>query len=79
MKASIDAIAELFPEHIVAAMKLNPLDTVADIAANVSTALKFGVRYKDVLSRTARERYDWTSVGRRLVTELDSIATVTGR
>jgi glycosyltransferase involved in cell wall biosynthesis len=79
MKASIDAIAELFPEHIVAAMKLNPLDTVADIAANVSTALKFGVRYKDVLSRTAQERYDWTSVGRRLVTELDSIATATRR
>ncbi|CAN5842629.1 hypothetical protein BH11GEM1_BH11GEM1_35250 [soil metagenome] len=79
MKASIDAIAELFPEHIVAAMKLNPLDTVADIAANVSTALKFGVRYKDVLSRTAQERYDWTSVGKRLVNELDSIATATGR
>ena len=79
MKASIDAIAELFPEHISAAMKLNPLDTVADIAANVSTALKFGVRYKDVLSRTAQERYDWTSVGRRLVNELDSIATVTRR
>ena len=78
MKASIDAIADLFPEHVVAAMKLNPLDTVADIAANVSTALKFGVRYKDVLSRTAQERYDWTSVGRRLVNELDSIATVTG-
>jgi len=74
MKASIDAIAELFPEHIVAAMKLNPFDTVADIAANVSTALKFGVRYKDVLSRTAQQRYDWTSVGRRLVNELDSIA-----
>ena len=79
MKASIDAIADLFPEHIVAAMKLNPFDTVADIAANVSTALKFGVRYKDVLSRTARERYDWTSVGRRLVNELDSMATAARR
>ncbi len=79
MKASIDAIAELFPEHIVAAMKLNPFDTVADIAANVSTALKFGVRYKDVLSRTAQERYDWTSVGRRLVNELDSLAAGTRR
>jgi glycosyltransferase involved in cell wall biosynthesis len=73
MKASIDAIAELFPEHIVAAMKLNPYDTVADIAKNVSGALKFGVRYKDVLSRTAQERFDWTSVGRRLVEELDAL------
>ena len=55
-------------------MKLDPLDTVADIAANVSTALKLGVRYKDVLSRTAQERYDWTSVGRRLVDELDALS-----
>ena len=73
MKASIDAIAELFPEHIAAAMKLDPLDTVADIAANVGTALKLGVRYKDVLSRTAQGRYDWTSVGRRLVEQLDAL------
>ena len=74
MKASIDAIAELFPPHVAAAMKLNPFDTVADIAENVSTALQFGIRYKDVLSRTAQERYDWTSVGRRLVHELDALS-----
>ncbi|CAN5165021.1 hypothetical protein BH09GEM1_BH09GEM1_22920 [soil metagenome] len=74
MKASIDSIAELFPEEIAAAMKLNPLDTVADIVKNVSTALRWGVRYKDVLSRTARERYDWTSVGRRLMHEMDMLA-----
>ena len=74
MKASIDSIAELFPEEIASAMKLNPLDTVADLVRNVSTALRFGIRYKDVLSRTAQERYDWTSVGRRLVRELDMMA-----
>ena len=55
-------------------MKLDPFDTVADIATNVATALRFGVRYKDVLSRTAQERYDWTSVGRKLVEELDLLA-----
>jgi glycosyltransferase involved in cell wall biosynthesis len=75
MKASIDAIAELFPAEIADAMKLNPMDTVADIVANVREALKFGVRYKDVLSRTAVERYDWTSVGRKLVHELDTLAS----
>jgi glycosyltransferase involved in cell wall biosynthesis len=74
MKASIDAIAELFPPEIAAAMKIDPLDTVADIVSNVSLALRFGVRYKDVLSRTAQARYDWTSVGRKLVHELDSLA-----
>ena len=73
MKASIDAIAELFPEHVADAMKLDPMDTVNDIAANVSTALRFGVRYKDVLSRTAQERYDWTSVARKLADELGGL------
>ena len=74
MKASIDSIAERFPTDISEAMKLNPLDTVADVVKNVSTALRFGVRYKDVLSRTAQERYDWTSVGRRLMHELETIS-----
>jgi glycosyltransferase involved in cell wall biosynthesis len=74
MKASIDAIAELFPPEIAAAMKIDPLDTVADIVSNVALALRFGVRYKDVLSRTAQARYDWTSVGRKLAHELDRLA-----
>ena len=78
MKASIDSIAALFPTEIAEAMKLNPLDTVADIVKNVSTALRFGIRYKDVLSRTAQERYDWTSVGRRLSHELDAMAVRAG-
>ena len=74
MKASIDAIAELFPAEIADAMKIDPLDTVADIVRHVSTALKFGVRFKDVLSRTAQARYDWTSVGRKLANELEKLA-----
>ena len=76
MKASIDAIAELFPSEIAAAMKIDPLDTVADIVSNVALALRFGVRYKDVLSRTAQARYDWTSVARKLAHELDTLAAL---
>jgi hypothetical protein len=76
MKASIDAIADLFPAEIAAAMKIDPLDTVADIVTNVSLALRFGVRYKDVLSRTAQARYDWTSVARKLAHELDRLPPV---
>jgi glycosyltransferase involved in cell wall biosynthesis len=74
MKASIDAIADLLPAEIAAMMKINPYDTVADIVTNVGNALHFGVRYKDVLSRTAQARYDWTSVGRKLARELDTLA-----
>ena len=74
MQASIDAIAELFPAHITAMMKLSPRDTVADIVRNVLDALHFGVRYKDVLSRTAQARYDWTSVARKLAMTLDGLS-----
>ncbi|MDB4900621.1 MAG: hypothetical protein JWN53_2429, partial [Gemmatimonadetes bacterium] len=78
MKASIDAIAELFPSDIADTMKIDPMNTVNDIVTHVGRALKFGVRYKDVLSRTAQERYDWTSVGRRLAHELDTLAAHAG-
>lgn len=74
MKASIDAIADALPDYIVDAMKLDPRDPVADIVTNVSTALRFGVRYKDVLARTAQARYDWTSVGEKLRRELERAA-----
>jgi glycosyltransferase involved in cell wall biosynthesis len=78
MKASIDAIAGEFPPEIADTMKLDPLNTVQDIVTNVGRALRFGVRYKDVLSRTAQERYDWTSVGRKLAHELEALAAGAG-
>lgn len=70
MRASIDAIADTLPANIVDAMKLDVDATVTDIVRNVHDALRFGTRYKDVLSRTAQERYDWTSVARKLAREL---------
>lgn len=79
MQASIDAIADLFPEEIADAMKIDPRNTVADIVTHVATALRFGVRYKDVLSRTAAERYDWTSVARKLANELGTLAAARPR
>jgi glycosyltransferase involved in cell wall biosynthesis len=78
MKASIDAIADLLPPHIVEAMRVDPQHVVKDIARKASAALRMGVRYKDVLARAARERHDWTSVGRKLVAELDAIAAEAG-
>ena len=73
MKASIDAIADLLPPHIVDAMKVDPECVVPDIVSNALQALQMGLRYKDVLARAAQDRYDWTSVGRKLVRELDAI------
>ncbi|MDQ3995936.1 MAG: glycosyltransferase, partial [Gemmatimonadota bacterium] len=76
MKASIDAIADLLPPHIVDAMRIDPTHVVADIARKGSAALRMGVRYKDVLARAAQDRHDWTSVGRKLARELEGLAAV---
>jgi glycosyltransferase involved in cell wall biosynthesis len=76
MRASIDAIADLLPAHIVDAMRVDPQHVVFDIARKGSAALRMGVRYKDVLARAAQDRHDWTSVGRKLAAELESIAAV---
>lgn len=70
MKASIDGIADMLPPEVVEAMKLDPFNTTADIVKNVQRAMLFGVRYKDVLSRTAQARFDWVSVGEKLAREL---------
>ena len=74
MQASIDAIADLLPPHIVESMRVDPRHVVREIASKASAALRMGVRYKDVLARAAQERHDWTSVGRKLTRELDAIA-----
>jgi glycosyltransferase involved in cell wall biosynthesis len=74
MKASIDGIADMLPDEVVEAMKLDPFNTTADIVTNVRRAMHIGVRYKDVLSRTAQERFDWTSVADKLARELKKLA-----
>ena len=73
MKASIDGIADMLPGEVVEAMKLDPFNTTADIVKNVQRAMHFGVRYKDVLSRTAQARFDWVSVGEKLARELNAL------
>jgi glycosyltransferase involved in cell wall biosynthesis len=79
MKASIDGIADMLPDEVVDAMKLDPFNTTADIVTNVQRAMHIGVRYKDVLSRTAQDRFDWTSVGEKLARELKKIAAAAPR
>ncbi|MFN2603315.1 MAG: glycosyltransferase family 4 protein [Gemmatimonadaceae bacterium] len=73
MAASIDAASEVVPSDVAAVMKLDPENTIADIAAHVPRALEVGVRYKDQLAQLARDRYDWTSVAESLQRELASL------
>ena len=75
MKASIDSIAGDLPPGAAEAMKLSadPDCTVDDIVRNVPVALEMGERHREVLFRVARDRYDWTSVARKLSRELESM------
>jgi glycosyltransferase involved in cell wall biosynthesis len=73
MRASIDGIADLLPDYVVDAMKLDPRDTVADVVSHVAATLQMGVRYKDVLVAAARARHDWASVGRTLAATLEGL------
>jgi glycosyltransferase involved in cell wall biosynthesis len=75
MKASIDGIADMLPAEVSEMMKLDPFNTVADIVTNVRRAMHIGVRYKDVLARTAQSRFDWTSVADKLASGLRRIAS----
>ena len=75
MKASIDSVAAALPPEDAEAMKLSPSpeQTVADIASHVPAALRVGERHKDTLYRVARDRYDWSSVARKLFDELHAL------
>jgi glycosyltransferase involved in cell wall biosynthesis len=73
MKASIDSVAEVLPPEVAGVMKLDPENTVADIVRHVPPALEMGERYKEALFRLARDRYDWSSVGRTILKELNSM------
>ena len=70
MAASIDAASKVVPPDVAAAMKLDPDNTIADIATHVPLALEIGVSHKRDLARLARDRYDWTSVAATFMYEL---------
>ena len=65
-------MAESLPPGAAEPMKLDPAPerTVADLVRHFPVALEVGGRYREVLRRVARERYDWASVTRTLAAEL---------
>src|SRR5688500_12064375 len=62
MAASIDAVGEEIAPEIAEIMKLDPKNTVSDLARKIPQALEQAPRYRDVFARVARDRYDWSSV-----------------
>jgi glycosyltransferase involved in cell wall biosynthesis len=75
MAASIDAVGEEVAPGIAEIMKLDPQNTVADLARKIPLALEQAPRYREVFARLARERYDWTSVSSRFLREMDATST----
>lgn len=73
MAASIDAVGEELPADATELMKLDPRNTVEDLARKLPLALESGPRYRDILSRVARERYDWSSVSGKFLKELRAV------
>ncbi|MEO7822177.1 MAG: glycosyltransferase family 4 protein [Gemmatimonadaceae bacterium] len=72
MAASIDAVAEEIAPEVAEIMKLDPNNTVADLARKIPLALEQAQRYRDVFARLARERYDWSSVTKTFLREMDA-------
>ncbi|HET7229476.1 MAG TPA: glycosyltransferase [Longimicrobium sp.] len=76
MKASIDSVAQVLPPEVAELMKLDPSPerTVADIVHHVPLALEAGEEHKEALFRVARDHYDWSSVSRTLLDELNALS-----
>ena len=74
MKASIDAVGEELPAEVTEVMKLDPKNTVPDLTIKIPQALNESPRYRDTLSKVARENYDWSSVARTFLRELNALA-----
>ena len=75
MKASIDAVGEELPPEVTEVMKLDPENTVRDLTARIPRALIESTRYRETLSRVARENYDWSSVARTFLREINALVS----
>jgi hypothetical protein len=73
MKASIDAVGEELPAEVSEVMKLDPKNTVRDLTTKIPQALNESSRYRETLSRVARENYDWSSVAKTFLRELNAL------
>jgi glycosyltransferase involved in cell wall biosynthesis len=72
MAASIDAVGEEVAPDIAEIMKLDPNNTVADLGRKIPLALEEAPRYSEIFAKLARERYDWSSVTKRFLREMDA-------
>ncbi len=75
MAASIDSLSDAIPPSVTEIMKLDPDNTVADLAIKIPLAVRESGRYREPLSRIAREKYDWSSVTEKFLRETEALAS----
>jgi glycosyltransferase involved in cell wall biosynthesis len=75
MKASIDALREDLPPEISEIMKLDRNNTVRDLTRKIPLAVEKSERYRETLSRVARENYDWSSVAKIFLGAVNGLQT----
>ena len=75
MAISIDSISDRMSREDADLMKIS-IDgdrMLFDIVKNINGALLLDGKYRSTLSKTAQELYDWSSVGEKISSELNSM------
>ena len=75
MAVNIDSISDRLPKEISDLMKIGVKNDVMlfDIVKKINGALLLDGKYRSALSKTAKELYDWSSVGEKISSELNSM------
>lgn len=75
MAINIDSISDRLPKEISDLMKISIKSDVmiSDIVKKINAALLLDGKYKSTLNKAAQELYDWSSVGKKISLELNSM------
>jgi len=75
MAASIDSISDRLPKEDAELMKISIKrdEMLFDIVKKVDNALLLDGKYRFILSKTSKELYDWDIVGKKFLSELNSM------
>jgi len=73
MAVNIDSLSDRLPKEISDLMKIGVKNDVMlfDIVKKINGALLLDGKYRSALSKTAQELYDWSSVGKKISSELN--------
>lgn len=73
MAASIDALCKVLPPDVSEIMKLDLDKSVSELARKIPLALGESERYRETLGQFARDHYDWSSVAKIFLGEVNAL------